>query len=216
METAKIRVLLAEDHRVVREGLRALLSTPRFNIDVVGEAADGVEAVDQAARLQPDVVVMDLEMPRMGGVAAIGQIKAENPAARILVLTSFSGRDRAVEAVRAGATGFLVKDSSPDDLVQAITSVYHDQVSLPEDLVPVLWEDEDPTEPTAEGNLTERELAVLAGLVRGLSNRQIAEELQISVNTVRSHIRSILSKLNVDNRTQAAMHAVEHQLVTAN
>lgn len=214
MQEPAIRVLLVEDHAVVRKGLRALLATPRFRIDVVGEAADGVEAVALAQQLQPDVIVMDLEMPRMGGVAAIKSIKGENPQARVLVLTSFGEAERALEAVRAGAVGFLHKDSSPDDLVNAIRSVYHGQLSLPGNLASALWGEEKASAAADGVALTEREHEILGGIVRGLSNKEIARELHISSNTVRSHIRSILSKFGVANRTQAAMYAIENDLIS--
>lgn len=215
MEEKSIRVLLVEDHNVVRKGLSALLATPRFQIEIVGEAADGVEAIALARELQPDVIVMDLEMPRKGGVEATAEIRSENPDAHILILTSFGEVERAVQAVRAGAHGFLLKDSSPDDLVHAIQSVHRGQLALPGDMALDLWSERQSLASTAlpEG-LTERELGVLRGLARGLSNKEIASALSISPNTVRSHIRSILSKLGVDNRTQAALYALEHNLIS--
>lgn len=213
MSDAPISVLLVDDHTVVRKGLSALLSAPRLQIAIAGEAADGVEAVEQARQLQPDVILMDLEMPRLDGIGAISQIKRENPKIRILVLTSFGDIARAKQAVQAGAEGFLRKDSSPDDLVHAIRSVYRGRLSVPAELALELTNRE-PTAPleTEEG-LTEREQAVLSGLVRGLSNKEIATELNISPNTVRSHVRNILTKLQVANRTQAALYAVEHKLL---
>lgn len=208
----QIRVLLVEDHTVVRKGLKALLTRPRFRIDIVGEAADGVEAVALARKLQPDVTVMDLEMPRMGGLEAIGAIIADNPKARILVLTSFSEAPRALQAVRAGALGFLLKDSSPDELVEMIHSVNRGRLSMPAELAQVLWGSEEPESSAPSELLTERERTVLSGVVRGLSNKEIAYELSISPNTVRSHIRNIMAKFEVENRTQAVVYALEHKI----
>ena len=215
MSDAPINILLVDDHNVVRKGLNALLSTPRFRINVVGDAADGLEAIAAARQLQPDVILMDLEMPQMSGIEAIKAIKQENPQARILVLTSFNETDRAIEAIQAGARGFLLKDSTPDELVQAIRSVHRDQVLLPPDLAEQLLTGVAPEFANSDNEtvLTDRERIVLNGLVQGQSNKEIAHDLHISPNTVRSHVRNILTKLNASNRTQAALYAIEHNLL---
>lgn len=207
-----IRLLIADDHHVVRKGLIALLSSPRFNLEIVGEAADGDTAVMQSLALQPDVILMDLEMPKLTGEKAIAQICAEQSDVSILVLTSFAETTRAVEAMQAGARGFLLKESSPDELVQAIYAVHRGQVSIPADIATKLWQKQTPNKPK-KPPLTTREFAVLRYLVEGLPNRQIGAKLNISPHTVRSHVRNILEKLQVKNRTQAALYALEEGLL---
>ena len=208
-----LRILIADDHMVVRRGLRSLL-TPRNGMKVVGEAADGVEAVSLAKELQPDVILMDMVMPNKDGVTAIEEIKQYNPEARILVLTSFGEEGQVAKAIKAGALGYLLKDSSPDKLFQAIRNVAAGHLSLPSNLALKLMQDlQRPPQPAApESILTERELDVLKGIARGLSNQEIAAELSIGVSTVSTHVRSLFSKLNLNNRTQAALYAVEQGL----
>ena len=208
--TKLIRILVADDHFVVRQGLATLL-VPRNGMQVVGEAATGAEAVDLALTLQPDVILMDMIMPELDGAAAIVRIKAQNPAARILVLTSFGEREKVAAALQAGALGYLLKDSTPDDLFDAIRSVYRGRLSLPQELATDLLQP-----PPAAPNIslfTARELDVLRLLVQGKSNPAIGQALFISPTTVRSHVTSILTKLNVANRTQAAVVAQELHLV---
>ena len=204
-----IRVLIADDHFVVRQGLAALLS-PRNGMEVVGEAATGREAVDLARTLQPDVVLMDMIMPELNGPEAIALIKQENPKARILVLTSFGESKQISAAVQAGALGYLLKDSSPDDLLHAIRSVHRGNLVLPQDLAVKLMQPQPPR--PAVDQLTERETDVLRLLAQGQSNQEIARSLNISDTTVRSHVSNILMKLGVSNRTQAALVARERQL----
>ena len=214
-EDKPIRILITDDHAVVREGLQALIASEP-GMEVVGEAQDGVEAVMQARLLQPDVVLLDLVMPRMGGLEAIGEIKQENPDARILILTSFAEDDKVFPAVRAGALGYLLKDSGPEELVQAIRQVYRGESSLhPSIARRVLQELVNPSEQGPNTNaLTEREVEVLQLVAGGQSNRDISNRLAISEATVRTHVSNILSKLNLGSRTQAALYALREGLAS--
>ncbi len=206
----KIRVLIVDDHTVVREGLSALLSSSKYGIEVVGQAADGVEAVEMAPQLGPDVILMDMIMPRMEGLEAIKKIRAQQLDARILMLTSFSEDAEVVAALKAGAMGYLRKDSSADELVQAIHSVAMGQMSLPHDLAQqLLMMNQAEEMQHSDDVLTRREQEVLQYLGQGLSNREIADTLSITTATVRTHVSSILRKLGVSNRTQAALVAKE-------
>jgi DNA-binding NarL/FixJ family response regulator len=207
--TDLIRVLIADDHYVVRQGLAALLA-PRNGMEVVGEAANGREAVELAWTLQPDVILMDMVMPEMNGPEAIALIKQENPKTRILVLTSFGESKQIAAAIQAGALGYLLKDSSPDDLLHAIRSVYRGNLVLPQDLALALMQPRPAA--AALDQLTERETDVLRLLAQGQSNQEIARNLSISATTVRSHVSTILMKLDVSNRTQAALVARERQM----
>ena len=212
--TESIRILIADDHAVVREGLRALIDTEE-GMELVGEAADGVEAVLEARSLRPDVILIDLVMPRKNGIEAIGDIKQENPEARILVLTSFAEDDKVFPAIKAGALGYLLKDSSPQELLQAIREVYRGESSLhPAIARKLIGELNRPLEnlPPTEEPLTEREVEVLSLVARGLSNKEIAERLVVSERTVRTHVSNILGKLHLANRTQAALYAVREGL----
>jgi len=213
--TDLIRILIADDHMVVRRGLCSLL-IPRNGMEVIGEAADGVEAVELARSLQPDVILMDMVMPHLDGPEAVVEIKKENPEARILILTSFGEDARVSAAIRAGALGYLLKDSSPDELFHAIREVAQGNLSLPPQVAMKLMQDlqkpkRDRLPP--ETALTQRELDVLRGIAQGLSNQDIAGQLMISQATVRSHVSSLLSKLGLTNRTQAALYAVEAGLL---
>jgi two-component system, NarL family, response regulator LiaR len=205
-----IRVLIADDHYVVRQGLSALL-VARNGMEVVGEAANGQEAVALARAFQPDVILMDMAMPVMDGTEAIALIKRENPAARILVLTSFGDQRQVAAAIRAGALGYLLKDSSPDDLFHAIRSVQRGNLVMQGELAAELM---NPQPQLADiDQLTQREMDVLQLLARGQSNQEIALNLGISTTTVRSHVSSILMKLGVTNRTQAVLVAQERNLI---
>ena len=205
-----IRILIADDHFVVRQGLAALLA-PRNGMQVVGEAATGKEAVDLARTLQPDVILMDMVMPEMEGPEAIALIKQDNPQVRVLVLTSFGESKQVAAAIQAGALGYLLKDSSPDDLLHAIRSVHRGNLVMPQDLALKLMQPQPAA--AAIDRLTERETDVLRLLAQGQSNQEIAQNLNISATTVRSHVSSILAKLGVDNRTQAALIARERQML---
>jgi NarL family two-component system response regulator LiaR len=184
-------------------------------MEVVGEAGNGQEAVEQARRLHPDVILMDMVMPGQDGLEAIRAIRQESPETRILVLTSFGEEARISAAVKAGALGYLLKDSSPDELFHAIRSVYQGNLSVPQNLAMKLLEElQRPPEPEPpEQLLTRRELDVLKGIGRGLSNQEIARHLSIGTATVRTHVSSLLSKLGLTNRTQAALYAMEHGLI---
>ena len=200
-----IRVLIADDHAVVRQGLRTFLGLQE-DIEVVGEAADGEQAVAEAERLAPDVVLMDLVMPRMDGVEAIRRLRERVPAARAVVLSSFIDEDRLFPVVRAGAAGYLLKDIEPAELVAAIRTVHGGGALLhPRVAARLLAE-------VAGDPLTPREREVLALIGRGMANKVIARELGLAEKTVKTHVSSILAKLGVADRTQAALYAVREGL----
>ncbi|MCB0167955.1 MAG: response regulator transcription factor [Anaerolineae bacterium] len=211
--TDHIKILVVDDHMVVREGLRALL-TPRNGMEVIGEAVDGGEAVEMARTLSPDVILMDLNLPEKSGLEATAEIMRQNPHARILVLTSYEEEEHISAAVRAGALGYVLKNSSAPELFHAIRGVAMGSLSVSSNVTQILLKNfhqpapaPPPSAPTFD--LTERELDVLRGLAQGQSNQEIAESLNVEKTTVRSHISRILSKLGVDNRTQAALYAIE-------
>jgi DNA-binding NarL/FixJ family response regulator len=203
----RIRVLVVDDHPIVRQGLVAYLSS-RDDIEVVGEAADGHGGVAAAARLRPDVVLLDLVMPRMDGVEATRRLHELVPQARVLVLTSFSAEDQVVEAVRAGAAGYLLKDVEPADIAAAIGAVHRGDAFLhPEAAAHVVAAVHHDGQPSALAHLTPRERDVLALIGQGRSNREIAAELTVTEKTVKTHVSNILRKLGVRDRTQAALIA---------
>ena len=204
-----IRILIVDDHAIVREGQRALIMTEP-GMELVGEGVDGIEAVELARSLHPDVILIDLFMPRMGGIEAIKAIKTENPAARILVLTSFAEDDKVFAAVKAGASGYLLKDASPDEILTAVRNVNRSQPAMNTVIASKLIRElQRETElPPTEDPLTERELDILRLVAQGKSNQEIAKELVISERTVRTHVSNILSKLHLANRTQAALYAL--------
>jgi len=213
MADGKIRVLIVDDHTVVRKGLSALLASEKYNIEVVGEAGDGEEAILKAIQLEPDVILMDLVMPKKSGIEAISEIKKKQPKARILVLTSYAEDKKVSEAILAGAYGFLLKDTSPDELVQTIHSVYADRLTLPQELAHVLLGSKMASDEFQSDDLTQRELDVLRCIAQGMSNKQAAQHLSIETTTVRSHVSSLMRKLGTENRTQLALYAREHNLI---
>ena len=209
----KICVLIADDHAIVREGLRSLIATDP-QLKLVGEATDGEEAVRLFAELLPDVTLLDLMMPRKDGITAIEEIKAGCPEAKILVLTSFVEDEKVFPAIKAGALGYLLKETSPDDLLQAIREVYQGESSLsPAIARKLINELNRPSDaPQTDEPLSGRELEVLVLIAEGLSNQEIADQLVVSERTVRNHVGNILSKLHLANRTQAALYAVRKGL----
>ncbi len=217
-----IRVLIVDDHALYRRGLQTVLST-EDGIEVVGEAADGIEAVDQAEEILPDVIVMDVGMPKRGGIDACRVIKQRVPSARILMLTSSDDEANLFEAVRAGANGYLLKDVPPEEVAAGIRSVFQGQSLLSPLMASKLLEEfkaisqkDVPPAPTPGlelPRLTQRELEILQRVAKGKLNREIGAELFISENTVRNHIRNILDKLQMHSRMEAAMYAVRQRLI---
>ncbi|WP_026411472.1 response regulator transcription factor [Actinomadura oligospora] len=213
-----IRILIADDQTLIRAGLRATLETePGF--DVVGEAADGAEAVEAARRLRPDVVLMDIRMPRLDGVAATRALLARSPApCRVLVLTTFHLDDYVAQALRAGASGFLLKDSTADQLVEAVRVIAAGEAILAPSVTRRLLERMADGPDQADGQdlrklLSAREIDVLLLLARGLSNAEITQSLHVAETTVKSHVQSLLLKLGVRDRLQAAVAAYDSGLV---
>ncbi len=213
--TSPIRIVIADDHTIVRRGIRAVLRNLP-DIEVVGEATTGWEAIAEVQRLQPDVVLMDLVMPELDGIEAIRRIKAQQPDICILVLTSFAGEDKVFPAIKAGALGYHLKDSSPEDLAQAIRQVHRGESSLhPVIARKVLEELTRPSErPPTPDPLSPREAEVLRLVAQGRDNTEIAEQLVISETTVRTHVSNILSKLHLASRTQAALYALREGLAS--
>jgi DNA-binding NarL/FixJ family response regulator len=208
-------VLVVDDHAVVREGLRSFLELQE-GIEVVGEAADGEAAVRAAEAWQPDVVLMDLVMPRLDGVGAMRELRRRLPSARVIVLTSFPDDDRLLPAIQAGAAGYLLKNADPQEVVRAVRAAHAGEALLDPGVAARLLEaiaqrpDSEPAE-----RLTPREREVLALIARGMPNKLIARELQISEKTVKTHVGHVLAKLGVTDRTQAALQAVREGLVDA-
>ncbi len=213
--TTPIRVLIADDHAIVRKGLCALLATEP-GIEVVGEASEGQEAITQARRLSPDVILMDLVMPCIDGLEAIQHITTHQPEIHILVLTSFAGDDKIFPAIKAGALGYLLKDSGPEDVVRAIHEVHRGESALHPSVARKLLHQVCCSESrkSQPDPLTEREIQVLQLVAQGGSNRDISEQLAISEATVRTHVSNILSKLNLCSRTQAALYALREGLAS--
>lgn len=217
----KIGVLIVDDHAVVRQGLRMFIEM-QADMQVVGEGVDGIEAVELAARLEPDIILLDLLMPRMDGVEATRKILENDPQGRVLILTSFGEDDKVFPALRAGAQGYLLKDIQPNDLVQALRAAFQGKPQLHPDITRRLMTAVSSDSPQQTRKLlpssqelqalTERERQVLNWIARGLTNREIAAQMVISEKTVKTHVSNILSKLNLEDRTRAAIWALKHGL----
>lgn len=215
--TDKIRIIIADDHPIVRRGLRTLIKT-QPDMEVVGEAENGLEAVRQVTALTPDIVIMDLQMPVQDGMTAIRELNRLESPTRVVVLTSFPDDDRVFAAIKAGATGLLLKDSSPKELLEAIRRVHQGESALhPTIAMKVLLEIKQSSgrAPVLEP-LTVREMQVLGFLALGMTNSEIAAHLSVSVRTVTTHVRTILDKLHLANRTQAALYAREKGIGSSN
>lgn len=210
----RIRVLLVDDHGVVRRGLRGYLEL-LDDIEVIGEAENGLEGVELSAELVPDVILMDIVMPHLDGIGAIGRIKAAQPDVQVVALTSFIEEEKVIAALEAGASGFILKDAEADDVAAAIRAAHNDEVHLDPAAARILAKgmrtrsSAPPVEP-----LTDRELEVLALVGRGRSNKEIATDLGITERTARTHVSNILGKLGLASRTQAALYAVDRKLVS--
>jgi NarL family two-component system response regulator LiaR len=208
-----IRVLIVDDHKVVRDGMQFLLAQEP-DIEVVGQCADGREAVTEAAAALPAVVLLDLLMPGMDGLAALRRIKAESPATQVVILTSHTGEEHMFDAIKAGATSYLLKTAGAAEVIEAVRAAARGESRLdPAVAARVLQEVRSPSQPSAGGGLTPREIEVLTLLARGKSNRAIADQLYIGEETVKTHISNILSKLHLADRTQAAIYALRRGLV---
>lgn len=216
MSNKAIRLLVVDDQSIVRKGICALLEQVD-DMDVIGEASDGEEAVNQAKLLNPDVILMDLVMPRVDGITAIQRVLSRQPDVRIIALTSFVAEDKVLPAIKAGAMGYLLKDSEPEELITAIRKVSRGEPSLhPTVAKMVLDEISQPVvkQPLTPDPLTEREVDVVRLIAQGLSNRQIAVQLVIGEATVRTHVGNILTKLHLANRVQATLYALREGLTS--
>jgi NarL family two-component system response regulator LiaR len=210
-----IRVLIVDDHTIVRKGIKVLLAE-MSDIQVVGEAENGLDAISLSKQLEPDVVLMDLLMPKMDGIDATRQITARQPKVRVLVLTSFVGDEKIFPAIKAGAMGYLLKDSEPTELIQSIYRVYRGEPSLHPIIARKMMKEilEQPSTKTKSEPLTAREVEVLQLLAKGLSNDEIAAQLVISEVTVRTHISHLLAKLHMANRVQATLYALREGITS--
>ncbi len=212
-----IRVLITDDHAIVREGLRAVIES-KPDMEIVGEAENGAQAVPLALEQRPDVILMDLLMPVKSGIEAINEIRRQNPEARILVLTSYADNEQVFSAIRAGALGYLLKESSPQELIEAIRCVHRGEPSLHPAVARKLilgFAQETKSDPETIA-LTDRELEVLKLVARGLTNPEIAASLSVGEGTVRFHVSNILTKLQLENRTQAVLYALRKGMVSLN
>jgi two-component system, NarL family, response regulator LiaR len=207
----RITVLIADDHPIVRQGLRAFLDL-QDEVTVIGEAATGIEAVTKVEELLPDVVLLDLVMPDVDGIEAARRIRDVSPATKVIVLTSYADDEKIFPAIKAGAAGYLLKDVEPQEIATGIRRVQQGEALLHPKIAARLMREVTGKEPEG-GVLTARELDVLRGLAKGLSNKALAEELVVSEKTVKTHVSNILAKLHLADRTQAALYAVRERLV---
>lgn len=212
MSAERIGILIADDHPVVREGLRTFLAL-QDELEILGEAADGEEAVARAAELLPDVVLLDLVMPRLDGIEATRRIRTLSPSTKVIVLTSFADDEKVFGSIKAGAAGYLLKDVRPEEVLEAIRRVHAGEALLhPAVAARVMAEVAGGERKVPGGDLTERELEVLRAIARGMANKEIARELGVSEKTVKTHVSNILAKLHLADRTQAALFAVREGL----
>jgi NarL family two-component system response regulator LiaR len=215
VESEKIKVLIVDDHQIVRQGLRNFLELNE-DIQVVGEAGDGISAQNAASQLQPDVILMDLVMPGMDGIAATSAIKGTHPGIKIIALTSFTEDDKVIPAIQAGASCYLLKDVTPDDLVESIRAAARGESRLHPEVTRKLMEQVSKPpgvqNSRVPGDITDREMDVIRLVAKGRSNQDIARELVISEKTVKTHMSSILSKLALEDRTQVAIFAIKNGL----
>lgn len=202
----RIRILIADDHVVLREGITAIIECER-DLEIVGEAANGAEAVEAYTRLRPDITLMDLQMPVMGGLEAITRIRGDSPKARIIVLTTYEGDVQAVRALKAGACGYLLKSSLINELLTAIRAVHAGRRYIPAEIAQEI------AIHAAEEPLSQRELAILELVAAGKANKTIAWELNVSDETVKAHLRNVFSKLGVNDRTQAVTTALKRGMI---
>jgi NarL family two-component system response regulator LiaR len=210
----KIRLLLADDHKMVREGLKAFFA-PTDDFEVVAEAADGLEAVEKAGQTLPDVILLDLMMPNVDGIEAANRIKKENSEAKIIIITSSLEESQVIASIKAGAAGYLLKDSSPHEIEEAIKKVNRGETAFPSRITNIMIKElNKPSKPVSKcTTLTDRETEILKLIANGMSNQEIADQLFLSVWTVRTYVTAILDKLEVDNRTQATLYALREGLV---
>jgi NarL family two-component system response regulator LiaR len=214
-DETRIRVLLVDDHSLVREGLRSIIHT-QPDMVVVGEAADGTEVANKIEELQPDILLMDMVMPRQDGLATIEQLRERGTSVRIIVLASFADDSKIFPAIKAGAQGYLLKDIKPNDLIQSIRDVHHGESSLHPSIARMLMAElmNESNLPPTEDPLTDREMDVLKLIASGYTNLEIADQLVISEGTIRKHVSRILDKLHLANRTQAAIYALRQGLAS--
>lgn len=212
--TEKISIFIADDHGIVRQGLRDYIAL-QDDMEVVGDAANGEQAVIRIQDHTPDVVLMDLVMPGMDGIEATRRVREMSPATRVIILTSFAEEEQVFEAIKAGASGYLMKDVKPEELAKAIRGVQAGEPMLHPEIARLMMRElqRDNEQPRLHDQLTEREMEVLRCIARGMSNKEIAAELVISEKTVKTHVSNVLQKLHLADRTQAAIYAMQRKLV---
>ncbi|MGB9813343.1 MAG: response regulator [Thermovenabulum sp.] len=214
-EGEKIRVIIADDHALVREGIAKILSLDP-DIKIIGEATDGKEVIELAKKLKPDVILMDINMPNVNGIAATREIKRENPDIKIIALTIHEQVDYLLELIRYGISGYVLKDVKPDELIKTIRDVFDGKGVIPPSMTPKVFEEINRLSQKDDGvtfDLTPREIEILRELAKGLSNKEIAEKLFISEKTVKNHLTNIFQKMGVNDRTQAVLLGIKHNII---